>query len=103
MTTAGIQAVQCSVMSLIHNRFGASAVTMRPTRSSCSGVPEWPTCVPRISADLGVPVVDGVTAATLAVQSLVTMGLTTGDKRGEFAPPPPKLYSGLLQDFTTSR
>jgi allantoin racemase len=45
-----------------------------------------------ISAELGVPVVDGVTAATLTVQSLVTMGLGTS-KRGEYAPPPPKAYS----------
>ncbi|MDZ7882081.1 MAG: aspartate/glutamate racemase family protein [Mycobacterium sp.] len=45
----------------------------------------------RISEEIGVPVVDGVTAATLAVQSLVTMGLRTG-KRGEFATPPPKEY-----------
>lgn len=44
-----------------------------------------------ISAEIGVPVVDGVTAATLTVQSLVTMGLRTG-KRGEFAAPPPKEY-----------
>ena len=45
-----------------------------------------------ISAELGVPVVDGVTAATLAVQSLVTMGLRTS-KRGEYATPPVKGYS----------
>lgn len=44
-----------------------------------------------ISEEIGVPVVDGVTAATLTVQSLVTMGLRTG-KRGEFAPPPAKEY-----------
>lgn len=44
-----------------------------------------------ISEEIGVPVVDGVTAATLAVQSLVTMGLRTG-KRGEFAAPPAKEY-----------
>lgn len=44
-----------------------------------------------ISEEIGVPVVDGVTAATLTVQSLVTMGLRTG-KRGEFAAPPPKEY-----------
>src|SRR3954470_9867504 len=37
-----------------------------------------------ISAELGVPVVDGVTAATLTVQSLVTMGHGTS-KRGEYA------------------
>jgi allantoin racemase len=45
-----------------------------------------------ISAELRVPVVDGVTAATLTVQSLVTMGLGTS-KRGEYAAPPPKAYS----------
>ena len=53
-----------------------------------------------ISADIGVPVVDGVQAATLMVQSLVTMGLRTG-ARGEFAAPLLKPYSGLLRDFGT--
>jgi allantoin racemase len=48
-------------------------------------------CAP-ISAELGVPVVDGVTAATLIVQSLVAMGLRTS-KRGEFAAPPAKDYT----------
>jgi allantoin racemase len=51
-----------------------------------------------LSAEIGAPVVDGVQAATLAVQSLLTMGLRTGD-RGEFATPPPKPYSGLLHGF----
>lgn len=44
-----------------------------------------------ISAELVVPIVDGVTAATLTVQSLVSMGLRTS-KRGEFAAPLPKDY-----------
>jgi allantoin racemase len=44
-----------------------------------------------ISAELGVPVVDGVTAATLTVQSLVAMGLATS-KRGEYASPAKKDY-----------
>lgn len=52
----------------------------------------------RLSAALDVPVVDGVTAGLLAVQSLVAMGLRTGD-RGEFAAPPEKPYSGLLKEF----
>jgi allantoin racemase len=51
-----------------------------------------------ISGEIGVPVVDGVQAATLLVQSLIRMGLGTG-KGGEFAPPPPKAYTGLLRDF----
>ena len=45
-----------------------------------------------ISEELGVPVVDGVAAATLTVQSLVRLGLRTS-KRGEYAAPPPKSYS----------
>ncbi len=45
-----------------------------------------------ISKEIGTPVVDGVTAATLTVQSLVAMGLRTS-KRGEYAAPPPKAYS----------
>jgi allantoin racemase len=52
-----------------------------------------------ISSEIGVPVVDGVAAGTLFVQSLVTLGLGTG-KRGEFAPPPPKLYTGMLDGFS---
>lgn len=55
----------------------------------CAGMAEM---CKEISVELGVPVVDGVTAATLTVQSLVTMGLRTS-KRGEYAPPPAKLYS----------
>jgi len=51
-----------------------------------------------IAAELGVPVVDGVAAATLTVQSLATMGLRPCG-RGEFAPPPRKLYTGTLRDF----
>ncbi|MBO9534815.1 MAG: aspartate/glutamate racemase family protein [Solirubrobacteraceae bacterium] len=43
----------------------------------------------RLSADLGVPVVDGVAAATVMARSLVDLGLSTS-KYGEFSPPPPK-------------
>ncbi|MFT4286475.1 aspartate/glutamate racemase family protein [Nocardioides sp.] len=43
----------------------------------------------KISAELGVPVVDGVAAAAAEVEKLVRLGLTTS-KRLEFAPPPPK-------------
>jgi allantoin racemase len=54
-----------------------------------------------ISAEIGVPVVDGVAAATVLVQSLVTLGLRTSP-RAEFAPPPPKPYTGLLAAFGAS-
>jgi allantoin racemase len=55
----------------------------------CAGMADM--CAP-ISAELGVPVIDGVTAATLTVQSLAALGLGTS-KRGEFAAPPPKNYT----------
>ncbi|WP_163896376.1 aspartate/glutamate racemase family protein [Mycolicibacterium hippocampi] len=45
----------------------------------------------RLQADLGVPVIDGVAAATTQVEALVRMGLRTSI-RGEFAPPPAKLH-----------
>jgi allantoin racemase len=61
----------------------------------CAGMTAW--CA-AISAEIGVPVVDGVRAATLQAQSLVAMGLRTGD-HGEFASPVPKTYTGLLRDF----
>ncbi|NML17866.1 aspartate/glutamate racemase family protein [Azohydromonas caseinilytica] len=48
---------------------------------------------------LGVPVVDGVTAAVQLVESLATLGLRTS-KRGELAAPPGKPMRGLLQPFT---
>lgn len=51
-----------------------------------------------IERRVGVPVVDGVQAAVLQVESLVRMGLRTSTA-GEFAAPPPKPYSGLLESF----
>jgi allantoin racemase len=53
----------------------------------------------RISAATGVPVVDGVAATTKMVESLVTLGLVTSG-RLEYAPPPPKAYTGLLSTFS---
>lgn len=43
----------------------------------------------RLQHDLGVPVVDGVAAATVTARSLVELGLRTSIL-GEFAPPPKK-------------
>ena len=50
------------------------------------------------TAELGVPVIDGVAAATVLVESLITLGLRTSN-RGEYAAPLPKAYRGLLSDF----
>ncbi|WP_406238234.1 aspartate/glutamate racemase family protein [Nocardia sp. NBC_01009] len=51
-----------------------------------------------IRDEIGVPVVDGVAAATLTVQSLLTLGVRKSG-RGEFAAPLTKPYSGLLSSF----
>ncbi|MBP2325865.1 allantoin racemase [Kibdelosporangium banguiense] len=61
----------------------------------CAGMSAF---CPVIASEIGLPVVDGVQAAVLLVQSLVQMGLQTGSM-GEFAPPLPKTYTGLLRDF----
>jgi allantoin racemase len=50
------------------------------------------------SAELGVPVIDGVAAATVMVEALVRLGLSTST-RGEYAPPLPKPYTGRLGEF----
>ncbi|WP_007519324.1 aspartate/glutamate racemase family protein [Pseudofrankia saprophytica] len=51
-----------------------------------------------LTAELGVPVVDGVAAATVLVEGLIRLGLATS-QRGEYAAPPPKPYTGLLAPF----
>ncbi len=61
----------------------------------CAGMAAF---CPEVSAALGVPVIDGVTAATLLVKSLITLGLRTSG-RDEYAPPPVKRYSGILAAF----
>lgn len=52
-----------------------------------------------LSAELGVPVIDGVAVATKLVESLVVLGLRTST-RDEYAPPLPKKYTGLLSPFS---
>jgi allantoin racemase len=51
-----------------------------------------------LSRDIGIPVIDGVTAAVKVVESLVALGLGTS-KRGDLAYPLPKPYTGLMQNF----
>ncbi len=52
-----------------------------------------------IGGVLGVPVIDGVAAATTLVESLVTLRLSTS-KHGELARPLPKAMAGALAGFT---
>jgi allantoin racemase len=49
----------------------------------------------RLTQALGVPVIDGVAAATAQAEALVRLGLATS-KRGDYATPLPKPYAGLL-------
>lgn len=51
-----------------------------------------------LSGVLGVPVIDGVAAATTLAESLVALRLSTS-KRGELARPLPKGMAGLLAGF----
>lgn len=62
----------------------------------CAGMADFAA---GLSVQLGVPVIDGVTAAVAFAQALATLGLSTG-KRGEFARPLPKNYIGVL-DMST--
>lgn len=55
-----------------------------------------------ITEQVGVPVVDGVAAATKTVEALVAQGLATST-RSEYATPPAKDYVGLLDQFTIGR
>jgi allantoin racemase len=50
---------------------------------------------------LGVPVIDGVSAAVKFAEALVALGLQT-PKGGDYAPPLPKRWSGWAADFGTS-
>ena len=51
-----------------------------------------------LSEELGVPVVEGVTAAVKIVEGLATLGIATS-KRGGYAPPRPKAYSGAFSRY----
>ena len=53
---------------------------------------------PALTHATATPVVDGVGAAVKLVESLLSLGLRTS-KRGEYATPPPKKYTGLLDGF----
>jgi allantoin racemase len=97
---AGVHACEIPVVELETDP-EAYAVTLAACRSAldrdgsdaivlgCAGMADL---CQRLSDELGVPVVDGVAAATLEVEKLVRLGLRTG-KRGEFATPPVKTYA----------
>ncbi len=63
----------------------------------CAGMAGLPEL---LSSQLGVPVVDGVAAATVLAEGVVRLGLHPST-HGELAPPPPKPYTGILAPFGT--
>jgi allantoin racemase len=54
-----------------------------------------------LSAELGVPVIDGVNVAVKLVELLVSLGLRTS-KSGDFAYPIGKPFTGKLAGFAFS-
>ncbi|MFA5685402.1 MAG: aspartate/glutamate racemase family protein [Burkholderiaceae bacterium] len=52
----------------------------------------------RLSEEFGVPVIDGVSAAVKQAEALAALGLFTS-KRGAYAAPSPKRYSGAMASF----
>lgn len=70
---------------------GAEAIVL-----GCAGMADL--CA-EISAAINAPVIEGVTAAVKLAESLVALGLGTA-KRGDYARPLPKTYSGMLTEFS---
>jgi len=106
----GVHSCEIPVLALETDPGARSAVTEQCRRAvevdgcdavvlGCAGMADL--CA-GISATIGVPVVDGVAAATAFAQSLVGLGLRTG-KNGEFAAPAPKPYTGILQPWALQR
>ena len=58
------------------------------------------TLCAQLQQRLGVPVVDGVSAAVKFAEALVALGLTTS-KLGDYASPLPKRWTGWAAGFGT--
>ena len=69
---------------------GAEAIVL-----GCAGMADL---AHELSKQFGVPVVDGVAAAVKQAEALAGLKLTTS-RRGSYASPAAKAYSGLLQKF----
>lgn len=74
--------------SLTEDRCGAIVL-------GCAGMADL---CQRLSTELGVPVIDGVAAATAMVEALVRVGIRTS-KHGDYAFPLVKAYAGKLAEF----
>lgn len=61
----------------------------------CAGMADLCT---ELTQELGVPVIDGVTAAVKLAEALVGLRIRTS-KRGDYAWPPVKSYLGVMAEF----
>ena len=75
--------------TLLHDRSDAIVL-------GCAGMADLAA---RIGADIGAPVIDGVAAGVGMLSALASVGARTGTRGGEFATPPAKRYTGLLEPF----
>jgi len=71
-------------------RDGCGAIVL-----GCGGMADLPA---QISHEIGMPVIDGVTAAVKFIEALGSLRLSTS-KHGDFAYPIPKPYAGILSSF----
>jgi allantoin racemase len=104
---AGVHACDIPVLELEEDRDRTYAVILSFAKTAmaqdgsdavvlgCAGMAGLPEL---LSAELGVPVVDGVAAATVMAEGVVRLGLQPST-HGELAPPPPKAYTGILAGF----
>jgi allantoin racemase len=103
-----ISACDVAVLDLDDESSGASQLVEQLARDAierdradsivlgCAGMTSF---CERLTDRLGVPVIDGVAAATGMVEALVRMKLRTST-RDEFASPLPKRYDGKLASFS---
>ena len=104
---AGVHACDIPVLELEEDRDRTYAVILAFAKNAlaadgsdaivlgCAGMAGLPEL---LTEQLGVPVVDGVAAATVMSEGLVRLGLRPS-QHGELAPPPPKSYTGMLTPF----
>ncbi|MCZ2815206.1 aspartate/glutamate racemase family protein [Modestobacter sp. VKM Ac-2984] len=101
-----IRAVEIAVLALetdpaARSRIAAECADVVATEGvdaivlGCAGMADLAA---ELTRRVGVPVIDGVAAAVATVEGLARLGLRTG-KRGEYAAPLPKRYTGALAEF----
>lgn len=105
---ANVRACELPVLALEDDEVNADEIVLEECRRAldedgcdvlvlgCAGMADL---CRNISEALGVPVIDGVAAATTMMEALLAMKAHTS-KRGELAYPPPKTMTGVLSGFT---